>query len=96
MYEVEIPLTIHERLPSVGSPVELRTVQVVREDSVALYGFLEPHERDLFKRLLTASGVGAQKTLAMLSTFRPVGWPGFGREGHNRAVPDIWGGEEDG
>jgi len=69
VYEVEVPLTIHERLPSVGSPVELRTVQVVREDSVALYGFLEPHERDLFKRLLTASGVGAQKALAMLSTY---------------------------
>jgi Holliday junction DNA helicase RuvA len=69
VYEVEIPLTIHERLPSEGSAVELRTVQVVREDSAALYGFLEPHERDLFKRLLTASGVGAQKALAMLSTY---------------------------
>ena len=69
VYEVEIPLTIHERLPSVGSVVELRTVQVVREDSAALYGFLEPHERDLFKRLLSASGVGAQKALAMLSTY---------------------------
>jgi Holliday junction DNA helicase RuvA len=69
VYEVEIPLSIHERLPSVGSPVELRIVHVVREDSAALYGFLEPHERDLFKRLLTASGVGASKALAMLSTY---------------------------
>ena len=69
MYEVEVPLTVLERLPQVGSPVELRTLQVVREDSASLFGFLEPHERDLFKRLLTASGVGAKLALAMLSTF---------------------------
>ena len=69
MYEVEVPLTVLERLPRVGSAVELRTLQVVREDSVSLFGFLEPHERELFKRLLTASGVGAKLALAMLSTY---------------------------
>jgi Holliday junction DNA helicase RuvA len=69
VYEVDVPLTVQEHLPPVGSAVELRIVQVVREDSVALYGFLEPHERELFKRLLTASGVGAAKAVAMLSTF---------------------------
>ncbi len=69
VYEVEVPLTVLERLPPAGHPVELRTLQVVREDSVALFGFLEPHERDLFKRLLTASGVGAKLALAMLSTY---------------------------
>jgi Holliday junction DNA helicase RuvA len=69
VYEVEIPSTVYEHLPPEGTAVELRTLQVVREDSMALYGFLEPHERDLFKRLLTASGVGAQKALAMLSTY---------------------------
>ena len=69
VYEVEVPLTVQERLPPVGHPVELRTLQVVREESVALFGFLEPHERDLFKRLLTGSGGGAKLALAMLSTF---------------------------
>ncbi len=69
VYEVEVPLKVQERLPPVGSDVELRIVQVVREDSVALFGFLEPHERELFKRLLNASGVGARLALAMLSTF---------------------------
>ena len=66
---MEVPLTVDERLPPVGGAVELRTVQVNREDSVSLYGFLEPHERELFRRLLTASGVGAKLALAMLSTF---------------------------
>lgn len=69
VYEVEVPLTVLERLPPVGSPVELRTLQVVREDSASLFGFLEPHERELFKRLLGASGVGAKLALAMLSTY---------------------------
>jgi Holliday junction DNA helicase RuvA len=69
VYEVEVPLTVMARLPPVGRPVELRTQQVVREDSVALYGFLEAHERELFKRLLTGSGVGAKLALALLSTY---------------------------
>lgn len=69
VYEVEVPLTVQERLPPVGETVELRTLQVVRQDSMALFGFLEGHERELFRRLLTASGVGAHLALAMLSTF---------------------------
>jgi len=69
VYEVEVPLTILDRLPQVGSPVELRTYHMVREDSTALFGFIEAHERELFRRLLTASGVGARLALAMLSTY---------------------------
>ncbi len=69
VYEVEVPLTVVERLPPEGSQIQLRTLQVVREDSVSLFGFLEPHERELFKRLLSASGVGAKLALAMLSTY---------------------------
>lgn len=69
VYEVEIPLTVAERLPRVGESVEIRTVQVTREDSVSLYGFLTRNERELFKRLLKASGVGPGLALAMLSAF---------------------------
>jgi Holliday junction DNA helicase RuvA len=69
VYEVEVPLTILQRLPPEGSPVELRTYYLVREDSAALFGFMDPGERELFKRLLGASGVGAKLALAMLSTY---------------------------
>lgn len=69
VYEVEVPLTVLQRLPSPGGAVEIRTVQVVTESSVALYGFVDAHERTLFQRLLTASGVGAKVALAMMSTF---------------------------
>ena len=70
VYEVQIPLSILERLPRPpAADFEIRTLQVVREDSVTLYGFLEPFERELFRRLLGASGVGPKVALAMLSTF---------------------------
>ncbi|MCH1570913.1 MAG: Holliday junction branch migration protein RuvA [Longimicrobiales bacterium] len=69
VYEVEVPLTVLERLPVPGGALELRTVQVVTETSVALYGFIDAHERALFQRLLTASGVGAKVALAMMSTY---------------------------
>lgn len=69
VYEVEVPLTVYRRLPAAGETLELRTLQVVREDSAALYGFLEARERELFRRLLGASGVGTKLALAMLSTY---------------------------
>jgi Holliday junction DNA helicase RuvA len=70
-YEIEIPLTVYERLPREGADVDLRTVQVVREDAVTLYGFLDAAERSVFSRLLTASGVGPRLALNMLSKMSP-------------------------
>lgn len=70
VYEIEVPLTVLQRLPSPGSAVELRTVQVVTDSSVALYGFVDELERTLFRRLLTASGVGGKLALAMMSAYR--------------------------
>jgi Holliday junction DNA helicase RuvA len=67
-YELEIPLSVYERLPREGAEVELRTHYLVRQDGVALYGFLEAGERALFARLITASGIGPRLALAMLST----------------------------
>ena len=69
VYEVEVPITVLQRLPAPGGAVEIRTVQVVTDSSAALYGFVDGHERTLFQRLLTASGVGAKVALAMMSTF---------------------------
>src|SRR5690606_14806979 len=70
-YEIIVPLSVYERLPREGAEVELRTVQVVREDAVELFGFIDEHERAIFSRLLTASGVGPRLALAMMSTLAP-------------------------
>jgi Holliday junction DNA helicase RuvA len=70
VYEIEVPLTILDRLPLPPSTgFEIRTLHVVREDSATLYGFMEAHERELFRRLLGATGVGPKVALAMLSTY---------------------------
>ncbi len=70
-YQLEIPLSVFERLPKEGAEIELRTYQLFREDAQLLYGFLEENERALFARLLTASGVGPKLALAMLSRMAP-------------------------
>jgi holliday junction DNA helicase RuvA len=66
-YEMAIPTNVFERLPRVGQEVDLRTYQVVREDAVLLFGFLEDVERLVFTRLISAPGVGPRLALAMIS-----------------------------
>ncbi len=70
-YEVEVPLTVYERLPREGQEIELRTYHVQREDAVTLYGFMDVQQRSVFARVLTASGVGPRLALNMLSTLSP-------------------------
>lgn len=70
-YTLHIPLSVYEKLPAVGQEVELRAYQVVREDEIALYGFLDERGRTLFGRLMSASGVGPRLALTMLSTLTP-------------------------
>ena len=69
VYEAEVPLTVLQRMPAPGSPIELRTLQVVREDALDLYGFLEVGERELFRRLMIVKGVGPKLALKLLSAY---------------------------
>jgi Holliday junction DNA helicase RuvA len=69
VYEVEVPLTVLQEVPVVGDLTELRTLQIVTDSSVTLYGFVTPNERELFQRLLKVNGVGAKVALGVMSTF---------------------------
>lgn len=69
VYEVLVPVTVAGRLSSVGEELEILTAYVVKEDSATLYGFLSPHERDLFRRVMVTKGVGPKTALNILSTF---------------------------
>ena len=69
VYEAEVPLTVLQRIPEPGSSIELRTLQVVRDDSVALFGFLGTGERELFRRLMVVKGVGPKLALKLLSAY---------------------------
>ena len=67
-YEVAIPLTVAEKLPSLGSEINLFTYAVYREDSATLYGFLAEGDREFFRTLIEkVSGIGPKTALALLS-----------------------------
>ncbi|MDP1962769.1 MAG: Holliday junction branch migration protein RuvA [Reyranella sp.] len=55
----------------VGEPAAVLVETIVREDAIALYGFLETAERDWFRILTTVQGVGARVALSILSTLSP-------------------------
>jgi Holliday junction DNA helicase RuvA len=54
-----------------GSPAVLLVETIVREDAIALYGFIATAERDWFRILTTVQGVGAKVALSILSTLAP-------------------------
>jgi holliday junction DNA helicase RuvA len=67
-YEIFIPLSSYDKLPSVGEAIHLLTHLAVREDAHVLYGFMTPAERDLFRLLVNnVTGIGPKLALAVLS-----------------------------
>jgi Holliday junction DNA helicase RuvA len=68
-YQVKVPASVINRLPAIGEQVKLFTIQVVREDDISLYGFLNKEERALFSLFLSVSGVGPKTAMAVISGF---------------------------
>ena len=66
-YRVAIPLSTFYRIGEVGDEVSLLTHTHVREDTLALFGFLTSVEQALFERLIAVSGVGPRLALSILS-----------------------------
>jgi Holliday junction DNA helicase RuvA len=66
-YELEAPMSTFYDLPEVGREVTLFIHHAVKEDSVALYGFMREIERRLFRDVQKVTGIGAKIALAILS-----------------------------
>src|SRR5260370_19133730 len=66
-YEVNISVPTFSELPAAGSEDALHIHTHVREDVISLYGFLRPAEKQLFEKLMTVSGIGAQLAITILS-----------------------------
>lgn len=66
-YRLFVPGQVLERLPGIGSKVKLHTYLQTREDAMTLFGFLTAEELEIFKLLLSVSGVGPKAALAILS-----------------------------
>ncbi len=67
-YEVNVPVTTAERLPSPGATVKLHTLVIYREDAQTLYGFATPEDRDFFRLMIeNVTGVGPKMALSIMS-----------------------------
>jgi len=66
-YDVTISVPTFSDLPAIGSEVALFIHTHVREDALALYGFLRSSEKLLFEKLITVSGIGPKLAITILS-----------------------------
>lgn len=67
-YDVQIVPRLQAQLPAMGEAVQIFTHLQVREDQVTLFGFGSAAERDLFRQLVSVSGIGPQLAVALLDT----------------------------
>ena len=68
-YQIKVSLRVIEGLPGLGSMVKIHTYTYVREDIIALYGFLTKDDLQMFLLLLGVNGVGPKGALSILSVF---------------------------
>jgi Holliday junction DNA helicase RuvA len=91
-YEVLIPLSSFDKLPSPGTEVKLLTHLAVREDAHTLYGFMTAAERELFRLLInTVSGIGPKIALNILSGMNATAFRGAVANGDIKALSQISG-----
>jgi len=103
-YDVQVPLSTYGGLGALGSEVSLRVHTHVREEQIALFGFLTQLEQQIFERLIAVSGIGPKVALAVLSGITPgdlvgavegneparlTAIPGIGRKTAERIVLEL-------
>lgn len=66
-YDVTISVPTFSDLPAAGAEVSLHIHTHVREDVIALYGFLRSQEKVLFEKLISVSGIGPKLAITILS-----------------------------
>ncbi|MBV8052316.1 MAG: Holliday junction branch migration protein RuvA [Acidobacteriaceae bacterium] len=66
-YDVVIRVPTYSDLPASGAEVALHIHTHVREDTIALYGFLRQSEKQLFEKLISVSGIGPKLAITILS-----------------------------
>jgi holliday junction DNA helicase RuvA len=103
-YDVTIPVSTFTHLPDAGTEVRLRVHTHVREDALALFGFLTQDEKGLFEKLIGVSGIGPKLAVTILSGLaapelihsirrgevdRLVRIPGIGKKTAERMVLEL-------
>ena len=103
-YDVAISVPTFSDLPALGTEVSLHIHTHVREDVIALYGFLRPSEKMLFEKLIGVSGIGPKLAITIQSgmaademvgairgndVVRLTRIPGIGRKTAERMVLEL-------
>jgi holliday junction DNA helicase RuvA len=103
-YEVAISVPTFSNLPELGGDVALHIHTHVREDLIALYGFLRASEKQLFEKLIAVNGIGPKLAITILSgmptdelsraiaaddTVRLTRIPGIGKKTADRLVLEL-------
>ena len=70
-YGIGVPASVISELPPRGTEVKIYTYYAVKEDSQSLFGFLYKEDREIFKNLISISGIGPKGAIAILSVLRP-------------------------
>lgn len=65
-YDLQITPRLMQTLPAIGETVQIFTHLQTREDQMMLFGFSSMAERDLFRQLVSVSGIGPQLAMALL------------------------------
>jgi Holliday junction DNA helicase RuvA len=103
-YDVTISVPTFSDLPTPGAEVALHIHTHVREDAIALFGFLRAEEKRLFEKLISVSGIGPKLAITILSgmaardmvgairandTARLTRIPGIGKKTAERMVLEL-------
>lgn len=103
-YDVQIPVSTFSHLGDTGAEVKLFIHTHVREDTLALYGFLATKDKTLFERLISVSGIGPRLAITLLSGMdteelstairrsevqRLIRVPGVGRKTAERLILEL-------
>lgn len=70
-YAINISLSTYELLPELNAEVNILTHHHIREDLQSLYGFMHENEREMFRLLISVSGIGPKMAQTILSGIRP-------------------------
>lgn len=104
IYEVFISLNCSAKI--ISDEVQVEITEIIREDTHALYGFVESSEKKLFDTVIKINGIGPKVAMAICSTFTPSSFaqiisnndvkmlqrvPGIGPKGASRILVELSG-----
>ncbi len=103
-FQVFIPRSCYDRLPLGGDEITLYIYMSVKEDSISLYGFIEPEQLAVFELVTSVSGIGPKIAMQVVGTTEPTQFylsilneninqltkiPGIGKKSAQRIVLEL-------